>query len=220
MSFKYVDVVEDHLYENGMDKSYTRWIHHGEAFEPNSVHATNSNASSDRDIRDRDMYNVGEMQEILEDYYAAIFMGDYPFSTNGQHVHQEELSPNRDPHVFVEDTSCNLGPNAKENEMEKFSRLLKDAQQELYPGCHKYFKLSFIIKLLHLKVTNHGTNKSIDMLLDLLNDVLPDGSVLPKSHYEARSIMRELGLDYETIHACKNDCVLFWKELDKEKECP
>ena len=76
------------------------------------------------------------------------------------------------------------------------------------------------MKLLHLQVTNHWTNKSVDMLLHLLNDVIPSGSVLPKSHYEARSIMRELGLGYETIHACKNDCVLFWKELEKEKECP
>ena len=33
-----------------------------------------------------------------------------------------------------------------------FDELLKEAQQELYPGCSKFSKLSFIVKLLHLKV--------------------------------------------------------------------
>lgn len=44
-------------------------------------------------------------------------------------------------------------PNKKEN---LFLRMLGDAEQELYPGCKKYFKLSFIVKLLHLKTMNVG----------------------------------------------------------------
>ena len=30
--------------------------------------------------------------------------------------------------------------------------------------------------------------------------------------YEAKKIMRVLGLDNEKIHACKNDCIMFRKE--------
>ena len=54
-----------------------------------------------------------------------------------------------------------------------------------HSGCSKFSKLSFIVKLLHLKVYNKWSNKSFDMLLDLLQQVLPNGGNLPKSHYKA-----------------------------------
>ena len=58
------------------------------------------------------------------------------------------------------------------------------------------------------------------MLLELLKEALPDANKLPKSFYEAKNIIRDLGLDYVRIHACKNDCVLFWKEHEHREECP
>ncbi|KAK1296579.1 hypothetical protein QJS10_CPB15g00603 [Acorus calamus] len=50
------------------------------------------------------------------------------------------------------------------------------------------------------------------MLLNLLNDALPGGSILPKNLYEMKKIIRELGLSYDKIHACPNDCMLYWRE--------
>ena len=32
------------------------------------------------------------------------------------------------------------------------------------------------------------------------------------SHYEAKRMLRNRGLGYETILVCKNDCNLIWKE--------
>ncbi|KAL3826143.1 hypothetical protein ACJIZ3_022172 [Penstemon smallii] len=58
------------------------------------------------------------------------------------------------------------------------------------------------------------------MLLELIRQVLPNGETLPKTFYEAKSLLRELGLGYETIHACKYDCVLYWKEFKDCQECP
>ena len=58
------------------------------------------------------------------------------------------------------------------------------------------------------------------MLLELLKEALLDGETLPKSSYEDKNIIRELGLDYVRIHACKNDCVLFLKEHEHREECP
>ena len=50
------------------------------------------------------------------------------------------------------------------------------------------------------------------MLLQVLMDMLPSDAKLPKDHYEAKKIVRDLGLGYEKIHACPNNCILFWKE--------
>ncbi|XP_028085588.1 uncharacterized protein LOC114286613 [Camellia sinensis] len=101
-----------------------------------------------------------------------------------------------------------------------FARLMRDAEQELYPNCQRYSKLSFIVKLLHIKVLNKWSNKSLTMILELLKDALPIGETLPCSYNEVKQILRDLGHDYKKIHVCKNDCVLFWKEYENEDKCP
>ena len=47
------------------------------------------------------------------------------------------------------------------------------------------------------------------MLLQVLMDMLPTDDKLPNEHYKAKKIVRDLGLGYEKIHACPNDCILF-----------
>jgi hypothetical protein len=39
-----------------------------------------------------------------------------------------------------------------------FESLLKEARRELYPNCTKFSTLSFLVKLLHIKVLNHWSN--------------------------------------------------------------
>ncbi|KAH0768778.1 hypothetical protein KY290_012759 [Solanum tuberosum] len=102
----------------------------------------------------------------------------------------------------------------------KFYKLLKDAQTELYPGCTKVSKLSFIVKLLHLKCLNHWSNKSMDELLIFFKEVLPDGSFVPTSFYEAKKVLRDLGLGYTKIDACQNDCILYWRDYANAQSCP
>ncbi|KAM3202688.1 hypothetical protein P3L10_030312 [Capsicum annuum] len=43
--------------------------------------------------------------------------------------------------------------------------------------------------------------------------------LIPESFNKARNMIRDLGLDYEKIHACPNDCMLFWKDNEKAKIC-
>lgn len=49
-----------------------------------------------------------------------------------------------------------------------------------------------------------------DMLLDLLRDAYPDSNI-PTNFHAANKLVKHLGLGYITIHACENDCILFWK---------
>lgn len=98
--------------------------------------------------------------------------------------------------------------------------MFKEMEVELYPGCQKFSALNFLVKLMHLKVLNKWRNKSFDMLLKLLNEALPIGTILPSSHYELKTKLRNLGLGYESIHDCKYDCALFWKEHAKLQNCP
>ena len=67
---------------------------------------------------------------------------------------------------------------------------------------------------------NGWTNKSFTMLLQFLLDFLPSSVKLPEDCYEAKKIIKDFGISYEKIHACPNDCILYWKENANLQACP
>jgi len=48
--------------------------------------------------------------------------------------------------------------------------LLKENNEQLYEGCTKYSKLSFMLKLYHIKCMCRRSVKAMTMILDLLKD--------------------------------------------------
>lgn len=102
--------------------------------------------------------------------------------------------------------------NESNSEACTFFELLRDSQQELYPGCKKFSKLSFLVHLFHIKCLGGWTNKSFTMLLDLLKEAFPEGETLPNSFYQAKKLIGKLGLGYEKIDICPNKCMIYWKE--------
>jgi hypothetical protein len=98
-------------------------------------------------------------------------------------------------------------------------KLAEDNSQELYPGCQNYSKLRFLVRLLHIKLLGGWTDRSFDLLVDLLVDALPKCSTLPRNFHEAKKVVKYVGVGYTTIHACENYCILFWKEHGKSDSC-
>ncbi|GJU41855.1 zinc finger, PHD-type containing protein [Tanacetum coccineum] len=80
---------------------------------------------------------------------------------------------------------------AKRNE---FEELYASANEELYPGCDYFFQNVF------------PTAK---------------GYKLPPSYYAIKKTFKTIGLRYESIHACVNDCFLFRGDDNKDLDfCP
>ena len=75
-------------------------------------------------------------------------------------------------------------------ELVDLQKLVEANSQELFPNCKKYSKLRFLIRLLHIKLLGGWTDKSFDLILDLFNDVLPEGSTLPRNHYETKKLIK------------------------------
>ncbi|XP_012840363.1 PREDICTED: uncharacterized protein LOC105960705 [Erythranthe guttata] len=184
--------VLDHLLIRGIDTEYTRWIHHGELFDYQVPRSDSDNGSVNED--DDHTNGVNDLLNDLGNFYENTRRFDKDHNTN-ESEESEDI-----PMTFLE--------------------LLRKAEQELYPGCSKFSTLSFIVHLLHIKVYNKWSNKSFDMMLTLLKKALPHGETLPKSYYDAKKILNDLGLGYTAIHACKYDCALFWKEYENYQECP
>ncbi|KAL0560147.1 hypothetical protein IC582_000541 [Cucumis melo] len=100
-----------------------------------------------------------------------------------------------------------------------FKKLLIDAEKPLYEGCKKYTKLSTLVKLYNLKVSG-WSDISFSKLHKTLKEILPTTNELPNSLYEAKKTLGALGMEYEKIHACPNNCCLYRKEFANATECP
>jgi hypothetical protein len=65
------------------------------------------------------------------------------------------------------------------------------------------------------------TDKGFEELLGIVNNMLPEGSELPSTTYEAKKVVCSLGLEVQKIHACPNDCILYHgDEYEKLDVCP
>ncbi|XP_039138774.1 uncharacterized protein LOC120276106 [Dioscorea cayenensis subsp. rotundata] len=181
----------DHIICDGFLKGYVRWIFHGKTMEV----ATSTVISNEEEIVfDNDIHELLHDMMAEEDMNADVHIMQSEDSHWGQHYTHRIHSDN-------------------------FYNLLKDAKVELYPGCKNFTKFSFAIYLFHIKCFNGWTNKSFSALLELLKLVLPEGNTLPRSYQELKKMISALSLGYEKIHACPNDCILFWKENANEDKC-
>ncbi|KAL0554555.1 hypothetical protein IC582_008478 [Cucumis melo] len=101
-----------------------------------------------------------------------------------------------------------------------FEKFLIDTEKPLYEGCKKYTKLSTLVKLYNLKVGYGWNDISFSELLKTLKEILPTTNELLNSLYEAKKTLGALGMEYEKIHACPNNCCLYRKEFANATECP
>ncbi|XP_074363733.1 uncharacterized protein LOC141704386 [Apium graveolens] len=111
-------------------------------------------------------------------------------------------------------TNDTTGPN---DDAKKFYGHLEEGKQPLYPGCKKFSRLSFIIRLYSLKCIHGISESGFGDLLELIKDAFPEAHI-PLSFNAAKNVIKDLGLDYQRIHACPNNCMLFWAENEK-KNC-
>ncbi|XP_042957863.1 uncharacterized protein LOC122293371 [Carya illinoinensis] len=188
--FHTLDLVQRHLFTIGIDENYTEWIFHGEE-ETWDANEFDANVN---EVQNDDY--VDDIDEMLDDIQLGSFTNVDPVDQN-----------------------TSEGPTYVDPRAKTFEQLLEDAKRPLYPGCAKFSKLSFIVKLLHIRTIGGWSVKSFDMLLKLLKASFPD-AVLPDSYRESRRMERAIGFDYVKIDVCPNDCILYWKENVEKHVCP
>ncbi|XP_021750776.1 uncharacterized protein LOC110716190 [Chenopodium quinoa] len=101
----------------------------------------------------------------------------------------------------------------------KYNKLMEASGEGLYEGYTTFSKLSFLLHLFHLKCMFHWSAESFNKLHELLLDAFPIIKEFPSSYYEGMKVINDLGLGYEKIHACPNDCMLYWGEFSEKSEC-
>ncbi|XP_059316727.1 uncharacterized protein LOC132067483 isoform X3 [Lycium ferocissimum] len=169
------------------------------------------------------------VEGFVDNYTKWVFHGEGFYSRNAPHPINDDEDSNLRDNIdgLLHDTFRNVeGESAHEEvgreglseDAKKFFKLLEEGKQELYPGCETFTKLSFTIRLYLLKTLHGLSNVAFSDILALLKEAFPFAQ-LPESFNKARNMIKDLGLHYEKIHACPNDCMLFWKDNEKAENC-
>lgn len=190
---KTIKEVEDHIRCVGMWNDYVNrpWTEHGEQLSQIDPPNVNVPSSPHQAMPDYEMTNM------LEDAFG---------------FHDETALPHA-PTYPVGGQDSGPTPDAQ-----KFYELLDDANTDLFPGA-RINKLEFLLRLYQIKCLHSNSDVSFTETLDLLRDLFPISSTLPKSFYKTKKLIKDIGLSYEKIDACPDDCMLYWKEHKNDTSC-
>jgi hypothetical protein len=195
-----------------MDSSYTHWFHHGEDVNVDVIeHPIDVHDSGDGGNVGED-YGVGCGENVGEDG-SADRLGNLIGDLHAAAVEGRKDVENED----AENEDAATDPHDSES---FFKIVMREAKRQLYPGCSKFLRFSFVVNLLHMKSLYKISNSAFSAILKLLAEAFPEGNALPKSYSEAKHFLKELGLGYESIHVCGNNCVLFRKRYAHLDKCP
>ncbi|XP_074351959.1 uncharacterized protein LOC141691115 [Apium graveolens] len=191
-----LDTIKFHLYASGFFESYTVWTLHGEK-EP----TTESRRICHRKRRAPPIVEPPvDMFGLLRDSSGQDF---YSFNdmrgSNSSSMNDAEESPNFDASQFYTDANESGAP--------------------IYLGNKNYTKLSFTTRLLHFKDVSRCSEKSFNLLLDIIGEVLPRDHKLSVSYYAMKKMVKKLKLGYEKIDVCANNCMLFYNNDEKKVVC-
>ncbi|GJX12166.1 pyruvate kinase [Tanacetum coccineum] len=183
----------DHILKYGFDPSSKTWIHHGES----DLHPPPPVIDNARQPQ------ISDMTACLNDLSYIPLYNEQNEPTQGD---IGEIS--------------NDSTQAKRNE---FEELYASANEELYPGCDYVTRLDFMAKFTYFKVKGKLTDSIFNEMLEFFQNVFPTtkGYKLPPSYYAIKKTFKMIGLGYESIHACVNDCFLFRGDANKDVHfCP
>ncbi|KAG7529824.1 Transposon En/Spm-like [Arabidopsis suecica] len=193
--------VSSHLFSQGLMPDYYVWYKHGEEF---NMDVGTSNYVDRTYLSDQNHEYVGN---TVEDPYVDMVNDAFAYNAGFDENYNEDGS-----YQNVEEPV--------RNHSQKFYDLLDGANTPLYDGCREgQSQLSLASRVMQNKADHNTSESCVDSVCQMLTDFLPEGNQATSSHYQTKKLMCNLGLPYHTIDVCQNNCMLFWKEDEKEDQC-
>lgn len=185
--------VWSHLFNRGFTCNYWVWISHGENYNilnnPENITASTEDASG----FDSQTETVNPYVSMVSDAYA-----DSNKETSFDENMEEE-------------------PN---DEAKRFYNILDAAKHPIYDGCKEGLsQLSLAARLMSLKTDYNLPQNCMDSISQMMQEYLPQGNNSMNSYYDIKKLMRSLGLPYQKIDVCQDNCMLFWKDSANLENC-
>jgi hypothetical protein len=110
-------------------------------------------------------------------------------------------------------------PELRNNEalpedVKEFYKLLKASEAKVHKGTDVSV-LQAVTRLMAMKSNYNFSNNCYNDIVKLIIDLIPSNHNMPKDLYHCKKIMAGLGINYQKIDACEDNCMLFWKEHEK-----
>jgi hypothetical protein len=103
-------------------------------------------------------------------------------------------------------------------EVQNFYRLLAASEEKVHDGT-ALTVLQVVTHLMAMKSKYNFSNQCYNDIIKLIIDLILVKHNMPKDLYQSKKIVAGLGMNYEKIHVCKKNCMLFWKEHKDDTEC-
>ena len=157
------------------------------------------------------------MSTICTFYTNWIWHGELPDNPTLSHTEAIDV----DMGCRIEEMIRDLGQDGfRQAHAPLYDKIENDSKTPVYSGCTTFTRLSAVLALVNLKARFGWSDKSFTELLVLLKKLLPEDNTLPKSQYEAKKILCPVGMEYQKIHACPNDCILYRNKYAEMRTCP
>ncbi|GJY45091.1 hypothetical protein Tco_0433304 [Tanacetum coccineum] len=182
-----------HITRYGWDLGYKTWVHHGEPDLPQPPPVIDNTRQP----------QISDMIALLNDI--------------------SYIPPNNEQNEPIQGDigeTSNEPTQAKRNE---FDDLYASANEELYTSYDYVTRLNFMAKFTYFKVKGKLTDSIFNEMLEFFQHVFPTmkGYKLPPSYYAIKKTFKMIGLGYESIRACVNDCFFFRGDNNKDVHfCP
>ncbi len=220
--------VREHLFRYGFTPNYYIWHCHNEQYDSN-LH----NFSMTRSCFPSQLYGgISGESSSVNAYEQMVCESMGPLSSNVGSGNSERMLVDEefiDADVEEPDNGSDNNDNVFDvSEMreglpnptaQQFYNLLDDANAPLWDGCTKQTRLSAMTQLLSCKSEFNMTDRCFDRVLELMKEMLPESNRLSSTLYDAKQLTKGLGLPYIKIHACENNCMLFYREDEKLTHC-
>jgi hypothetical protein len=112
---------------------------------------------------------------------------------------------------MLEDLQPELAPDHHDlptPEVQKLFDLFKASEEPLH-GHTNVTVLEFVTRLMSIKSMFAFSINCYKELVDLISEVLPTGHKMPKDMYQSKKLLEGLGMEYEKIDICQDNCMLF-----------
>ncbi|KAL0291085.1 UNVERIFIED_CONTAM: hypothetical protein Scaly_2649600 [Sesamum calycinum] len=73
-------------------------------------------------------------------------------------------------------------------------------------------QLGVVVELVDIKADGYIFERIYDKISQWTNRILSSDHTLPRDYYNTKKLVKDLGLPVEKIDACKNSCMLYWKD--------
>ncbi|CAM8948286.1 unnamed protein product [Rhodiola kirilowii] len=131
----------------------------------------------------------------------------FPFN----HIHHDQNQNQMNMDTYDDDLGIRMT-------YERYNNLIGEAQTPLYNSCDNTV-LETILKAMQLKIESQMSDKSFNKYLHI-TIILPRDNNYPSTYKDVKRLSKNMGLGYETIHACEYGCILYYKENKDLLSCP